>query len=123
MAVRPQAAAGSNRGQHMHTEAFPYLCHGATEFAPADDAEREALELANAMQGGTKWSAPGPGSIDRQPVIGAEMLRQMQNHAPDMLCNRGRAVAAHVAYADAALGGAPQIDIVGSGAGQRDQAQ
>ncbi len=62
-----------------------------------------------------------PRSVHGQPRVVGQMLREAQDHRPDVLRHRGAAIGAHVAHGDAAFPGRDQVDVVGARGGQRDQ--
>ena len=82
----------------------------AAEFA---DREVEHRELRSCT--------PAPVGRDAR-VIGIA-VRQRENRAEHVLHDRGRAVIADIAHGDAALARRGEVDIVGAGRGERDQAQ
>jgi hypothetical protein len=91
------------------------------ECAVTHDAELAPREFPDRKVEQAELVAARPGPQPHQRVVLAQALRQQQHRAEHVLHDRGRAVVAQVADADAALAGGLEVDIVGARGGEHDE--
>ncbi len=122
-ASRQTIAAWTVRDQHFHAECGRCMGHATAERPVADDAEPAAHEFTDREVEQAELLAALPGARAHQGVVLAQSLREQQQHAEDVLHDRGRAVVAQVAHRDTALARRHEVHVVRAGRGQRDEPQ